>query len=110
MNRVDWQDVEGVLAAVMDLPATERSARITELCGDRQELRVEVESLITAYEKAASFLEVNTQIDSNDIPTFSLQGKQLGPYRLLAILGAGGMGTVYRAERTDGRFEKQVAI
>jgi serine/threonine protein kinase len=109
MNKVEWQDVEGVLAAVMELTAAERSARITQMCGDRADLRAEVESLLAAHEKAASFLEVNTQIDSEASP-HSLEGKNLGPYRLLGILGAGGMGTVYRAERTDGRFQKQVAI
>jgi len=110
MNRVDWQDIERVLAAVMDLPPHERSAHIVQLCVDRPELRAEVESLLTAHEKAASFLEVDTQVDSTTGPSFSLEGRQLGPYRLLAILGLGGMGTVYRAERTDGRFQKQVAI
>jgi tetratricopeptide (TPR) repeat protein len=110
MSPVEWQDVEAVLAAVMDLPPTERSARIMQLCVDRPELRAEVESLLTAHEKAASFLEVDTQVDSSAGPTFSLEGKQLGPYRLLGIVGLGGMGTVYRAERTDGRFQKQVAI
>lgn len=110
MSRVNWHDVEGVLAAVMDLPPTERSVRIAQLCGDRPELRAEVESLLTAHEKAASFLEVDTLVDSSAATNFPLEGKQLGPYRLLAIVGLGGMGTVYRAERTDGRFQKQVAI
>src|SRR5215831_984452 len=109
MSRVDWQEVEAVLAVVLDLPATDRGARINELCDNRRELRAEVESLISAHERAASFLEVNTQIGSNGA-SLSLEGNQIGPYRLFGILGTGGLGTVYRAERTDGRFQKQVAI
>ena len=110
MNGVDWQEIEKVLATVMDLPPGERPARIAQLCADRPEIRTEVESLLAAHEKAASFLEGSTQIGFDPAWNFSFEGKHLGPYRLLATIGAGGMGTVYRAERTDGRFQKQVAI
>ena len=40
----------------------------------------------------------------------SLKWKHLGPYRLLDVIGTGVMGTVYRADRTDGQFQKRVAI
>src|SRR5215471_8846571 len=110
MSEFDWQSVERVLAEVMDLPPEDRGMRVTELCGDQAELRAEVESLLAAHDRAASFLKLNTQIDSSTLSIFSLQGRQLGPYRLLEIRGVGGMGTVYRAERTDGRFQKSVAI
>lgn len=99
-----------MLAEVIDLSPTERSARIAQLCGDRPELREEVESILAAHEKAASFLDVETKVDSSAGPGFSLAGRQFGPYRLLTVVGMGGMGTVYRAERTDGRFQRQVAI
>jgi hypothetical protein len=110
VSKAEWQDIEGVLAAVMDLPPAERSARIAQLCCDRPELQAEVESLLEAHEKAASFLDVETLVDSSVAASFSLEGKQFGAYRLLAVLGTGGMGTVYHAERADGRFQQQVAI
>lgn len=65
MSRVEWRDVEDVLAAVIDLPLAERSARIGQLCRDRAELRDEVESLLMAHERAASFLELDTKLDSS---------------------------------------------
>src|SRR5215469_893142 len=110
MTPAAWHEVEVVLSEVLDLPVAERSSRIVQLCGARADLKTEVESLLSAHEKAASFLEGNAEFDLTATPAFSLQGKQLGPYRLLSIVGVGGMGTVYRAERTDGRFQKQVAI
>jgi serine/threonine protein kinase len=73
-------------------------------------LRSEVESLLAAHDRAGSFLEVKTQISSDSARELSLVSKQLGPYRLLEPIGHGGMGTVYRAERADGQFQKQVAV
>jgi len=40
----------------------------------------------------------------------ALVGKQFGPYRVLSLLGHGGMGSVWLAERTDGLFKRQVAL
>ena len=110
MSGVSWQEVETILAAVIELPKDARAARVDQLCGDRVELRAEVESLLAAHEEAAGFMAVDTQIRLEPASNISLVGKRLGPYCLLEVVGAGGMGAVYRAERTDGRFQKQVAI
>src|SRR6185369_11128010 len=40
----------------------------------------------------------------------TLVGRQFGPYRVLSLLGHGGMGSVWLAERTDGLFRRQVAL
>jgi eukaryotic-like serine/threonine-protein kinase len=106
----DWSNVERVLATIIDLPKNERTARIVQLCRDNPELRAEVESLLAAHESADSFMEAAPQITPGQDSEFSMAGKHLGPYLLLERIGSGGMGTVYRAERIDGRFQKQVAI
>ena len=110
MNPSHWSEVERVLATVIDLPKTERTARIVQLCADNPDLRAEVESLLAAHESAATFLEAAPQITQTQDSGVSMAGKHLGPYQLLEVIGHGGMGTVYRAQRTDGRFQKQVAI
>jgi hypothetical protein len=43
-------------------------------------------------------------------PADPLIGREIGPYRLTALIGVGGMGVVYRAQRIDGLFEREVAI
>ena len=110
MSTVDWQDVERVLACVIELPENDRAARLDELCGDHHQLRAEVESLLAAHRNSGAFLAVETKISFQSAEMVSLTGKHLGPYQLLDVIGTGGMGTVYRAERTDGQFQKQVAI
>jgi serine/threonine protein kinase/uncharacterized protein HemY len=110
MNHTDWQQIEQILTSVLELREDERSARIEQLCAGNPSLRNEVLSLLAAHNDAGSFLEIKTQISTGSALNPSLVSKQLGPYRLLQPIGHGGMGTVYRAERADGQFEKQVAV
>ena len=63
----------------------------------------EVESIIA--EMAGSALASLDEPDP-DLPA----GTRLGPWKLVEVVGNGGMGTVYRARRADGAFEMEAAI
>jgi eukaryotic-like serine/threonine-protein kinase len=95
--------ISGLYHAALAYPAKERRAFLQAACGDDDALRLEVESLL-AYEAASSgFLE--TPAERGGI---SMVNQQVGPYTIVAPLGAGGMGEVYRAR--DSKLGRDVAI
>jgi len=99
-----WQEVKKVLAGALERPPSERRAYLEQSCADVS-LRREVESLIAAHEEGdANFMDDPT-LGSGNGPK---SGSKVGPYQIIAPLGAGGMGVVYRAR--DERLERDVAI
>ena len=99
-----WQEVKKVLAAALERPPEERRAYLDQAFPEPA-LRREVESLIAAHEQGDTTLMDRPFVGSNETLK---AGAKLGPYEILAPLGAGGMGVVYRAR--DGRLERDVAI
>ena len=98
-----WQEVKKVLAEVLERPSAERIAYLDQVCTE-QDLRREVESLIAAHEQGdSSFLE-QPALESGALKI----GTKLGSYEIIALLGVGGMGEVYRAH--DTKLGRSVAI
>jgi serine/threonine protein kinase/Tol biopolymer transport system component len=98
-----WQEIKKVLAGALDQPPEERSVYLDQACTD-PDLRREVESLIIAHDQRhTSFLEQPT-LSSGPLHS----GTKLGPYTILARIGSGGMGEVYRAHDTN--LKRDVAI
>ena len=93
-----------VLAGALERTPPERRSFLDQACCDAS-WRREVESLIAAHEQGdGSFMERAVVVSNEMLKS----GTKLGPYEILARLGAGGMGVVYRAR--DGRLERDVAI
>lgn len=97
--------------AVRDLPESSRHSRMLELGADPLQI-AEVDSLLIA--DAATSAWDGVQSRRSDAPGASgaelTAGDSLGSWRLLEEIGAGGMGAVYLAERSDGHFDQRVAI
>jgi len=108
LDREHWRELSPLLDQALDLDAAARNALLADLERRRPELALVLARLLSGHDQllGSGFLETSLRLD--DAPT--LAGHTVGPYTLEAPLGMGGMGTVWRARRSDGRFEGAVAV
>jgi serine/threonine protein kinase/Tol biopolymer transport system component len=107
-----WATVERLYHAALARPAEARVAFVAEACAGDEELRHEVESLLAQGASADGVLTRGAVVAAaglvSDVGGSALTGRRLGAYQILAPIGAGGMGEVYRAR--DTRLDRTVAI
>ncbi len=104
-----WQSASPYLDTALDLPPDERAAWLAELRQTSPAIAAEIERWLNecALVEATEFLERDATPDPSRA---ALAGVDVGAYRLTSLVGHGGMGTVWLAERTDGRFTGRVAV
>src|SRR4051812_3281246 len=99
-----WDTIQRLFYAALARPIAERAAFLAEACGDDEVVRREVESLLAQGASADGAWTRGAVVAAaglvSDAGASALIGRRIGTYQLLAAIGAGGMGEVYRARDT----------
>lgn len=105
----NWKQISPYLDEALALPEAERTAWLESLGATKPELAAVLRKLLEEHQAASQemFLERPPAPEMDDA---ALCGRVVGPYALLSPIGRGGMGSVWLAERSDGRFERRVAV
>jgi len=107
MTRPSWPKVEDLYHAALEKQPAEREAFLDQACGGDEEVRREVQSLL-GHEREAERLMERPAMSVATQKLAVVRGTRLGPYEVTDLVGAGGMGEVYRAR--DTRLGRDVAI
>ena len=108
----DWARVKDLFARGLEMLAADRDAWLEgEAAGDAELLR-EVRSLLASHEAPGAFLaDLSGQARIAALSVSDGQaGDRIGSYRLVELIGSGGMGDVFKAVRDDDQYQAQVAI
>src|ERR1043166_685240 len=107
-----YQQIDQVFQAALELDPEQRPAFLDQACSTDAAMRSEVESLLTSDHGGAGFIEdgamdVATRLLARDEPALQ-PGEHIDRYKILSLLGSGGMGEVYLAY--DEKLDRKIAL
>lgn len=124
MEKERWNLIETIIDTALTLHGDERTEYIAKACSEDDRLIAEVYSILRSVEEAerVGFMEwayddnrelINDLSNHPKVAGHTFQqyiGRQIGPFKITEFLGSGGMGSVFKAIRTEGQFRQEVAV
>jgi serine/threonine-protein kinase len=105
----NWEAVSALLDELLDLGDAQRAARLSQLQRENPALGEQVGELL-AHHAAAQVEQFLGVAVADSLGIADLTGRSFGGYTLERALGQGGMGSVWLARRSDGRYEGYAAV
>jgi serine/threonine protein kinase len=105
-----WRALAPYLDQALEMEEDQRAAWLVSLAAENPTLAAQLAPLLEehAHLAKAGFMDAN--VTPSPFAEPGLAGQVIGSYTLLSLIGQGGMGSVWLAERNDGRFQRRVAV
>ena len=113
MTPEELSRIRRIYEQALPLAGSAREKFLKQECEGADEIRAEIERLLSAHENIPSWLEPPVWGPARtfaDLDPPKLEGRRLGGYTLIREIGRGGMGSVYLAERSDEMFHRRAAV